>query len=58
MDNEIMKSLGDIEILLAKGEFSKQNKSVQEQIFSLYFGAKWYQIDRTYMVSVLESYKN
>jgi|TARA_R110000772_G_scaffold57747_1_gene130618 hypothetical protein len=58
MDNDIMKSLGDIDVIIAEGEFLKQNTSVQEQILSLYFGWDFKKYEMEYMLTILETYKS
>ena len=57
-DNDIMKSLGDIDVIIAEGEFLKQNTSVQEQILSLYFGWDFKKYEMGYMLTILETYKS
>tara|TARA_R110000796_G_scaffold126793_9_gene241836 strand:+ start:8950 stop:9126 length:177 start_codon:yes stop_codon:yes gene_type:complete len=57
MADEIMKSLGDIDVLLSKGEFLQQNTNVQGQILSLYFGANYKYLSMEEMLTELETYK-
>tara|TARA_R110000737_G_scaffold340175_1_gene362780 strand:- start:809 stop:970 length:162 start_codon:yes stop_codon:yes gene_type:complete len=53
-----MVSLGDVDIIVDTGIVHLQTKEIQEQIFSLYFGAEWNTFTKESMMEILESYKS